>query len=777
MAENTTVNKVVINNETVIDITDTTATPESVADGEVFYKASGERAVGNRTFVTGVKGDSESAYRTGNVNITKANIGLGNVENKSSATIRSELTKSNVTTALGYTPYTPAEVDALVSAVFHYKGTKATYSEVAALTGMKVGDVWQVTEDNSEYVYNGTAWEKLGPTIDLSGYLTSVSVAGQSLTPGSNSITADQLKTALGLGSAAYAATASTVGNNSNLPTGAAVQSYVTGLGYTKNTGTVTKVSTGVGLTGGDVTTTGTIKAKLKSETASTLDSAAMGNTASRQYAVGVDKSGYLSVNVPWTDNNTTALDSMTGTLGVNHGGTGATTFTSGQALIGNGTNAITTRAIRNNTTNGSIGWTSGANSTALLTQNDIAYWNGRYNNTLSNLKYTSVGELKAAATYDVESTLANDSKLPTGAAVTAAINDAVDFGTVGSNQNPVYFDNGDPTPIAFTWGVDTDQNVQVAWDGDAPEIVIPTTSALAIDSGGTGATTAAGARTNLGLGSAATYNVVSSVNNDNNLVTGAAIKNYYEAVGIPSAICTTSAGTASKVATCSSFSLLANSYIQVIIANANSASTALTLNINGTGDKPIYINGSASYSGNKTLPAGSYFVFYDGTNYYFRTDGKITADITGNAATVNGHAVAKDVPSNAVFTDTTDLTQMTGTLPIANGGTGATTAAGARAALGFPNTFLVREITTAGTYTITFRASYTPAFIYGINASSRYAAIIQPGGGTPSIDKIFGSGTLPTVAAGTSTNQIKITFTTGVDTIVSGLISSITTS
>ena len=54
--------------------------------------------------VTGVKGDSETTYRTGNVNITKADIGLGNVENKSSATIRGELTSSNVTTALGYTP-------------------------------------------------------------------------------------------------------------------------------------------------------------------------------------------------------------------------------------------------------------------------------------------------------------------------------------------------------------------------------------------------------------------------------------------------------------------------------------------------------------------------------------------------------------------------------------------------------------------------------------------------------------------------------------------------
>lgn len=35
--------------------------------------------------VTGVKGDSESTYRTGNINVTKANIGLGNVDNTSDA--------------------------------------------------------------------------------------------------------------------------------------------------------------------------------------------------------------------------------------------------------------------------------------------------------------------------------------------------------------------------------------------------------------------------------------------------------------------------------------------------------------------------------------------------------------------------------------------------------------------------------------------------------------------------------------------------------------------
>jgi hypothetical protein len=66
-------------------------------------KLDGIEAGAQKNTITGVKGDAESSYRTGKVNITKANIGLNNVENKSSATIRSELTAANVNAALGYT--------------------------------------------------------------------------------------------------------------------------------------------------------------------------------------------------------------------------------------------------------------------------------------------------------------------------------------------------------------------------------------------------------------------------------------------------------------------------------------------------------------------------------------------------------------------------------------------------------------------------------------------------------------------------------------------------
>ena len=147
------------------------------------------------------------------------------------------------------------------------------------------------------------------------------------------------------------------------------------------------------------------------------------------------------------------------------------------------------------------------------------------------------------------------------------------------------------------------------------------------------------------------------------------------------SAYSSTAAGTAAKSASCSGYTATANTYVHIVFTQSNSAASALTLNINGKGAKPIYINGSASSSTNYTLPAGSYIAFYDGTNYHLRTDNKLPANITG---TVNGHTVNKDVPSNAVFTDTTALTSMTGTLAIDHGGTGATTAAAARTNLGF---------------------------------------------------------------------------------------------
>jgi hypothetical protein len=107
----------------------------------------------------------------------------------------------------------------------------------------------------------------------------------------------------------------------------------------------------------------------------------------------------------------------------------------------------------------------------------------------------------------------------------------------------------------------------------------------------------------------------------------------------LPSAYCSTAGDTAAKRANCSLYKLVANQYLQVLIGSDNTSASALTLEVNSQGQKPIYINGVASSSTNYTLPGSTYIVFYDGTNYYFRTDGKIqgpggTLELTANKVT-----------------------------------------------------------------------------------------------------------------------------------------------
>lgn len=82
--------------------------------------------------------------------------------------------------------------------------------------------------------------------------------------------------------------------------------------GYVKSSG-VTKISTTDGVVGGDITTTGTIKANLASYTKNTS------NIGGKLYAVQLDKSGRLAVDVPWVNTWTAwkgATSSAAGTAG-----------------------------------------------------------------------------------------------------------------------------------------------------------------------------------------------------------------------------------------------------------------------------------------------------------------------------------------------------------------------------------------------------------------------------------------------------------------------------
>ena len=75
------------------------------------------------------------------------------------------------------------------------------------------------------------------------------------------------------------------------------------------------------------------------------------------------------------------------GTLSVARGGTGATTFTSGAALIGAGTDAVTTRAITNLTAKGAV-----AGSTNLVTANSVVYHSQARLNRTTNVNAADTG-------------------------------------------------------------------------------------------------------------------------------------------------------------------------------------------------------------------------------------------------------------------------------------------------------------------------------------------------------------------------------------------------
>lgn len=91
--------------------------------GSAYVEISPSLALGE-TSGTAYRGDygaiayAHSQKRSGNPHgVTKSDIGLGKVENKSSADIRNDITKDNVTTALGYTPANQTDLNTLSSQI------------------------------------------------------------------------------------------------------------------------------------------------------------------------------------------------------------------------------------------------------------------------------------------------------------------------------------------------------------------------------------------------------------------------------------------------------------------------------------------------------------------------------------------------------------------------------------------------------------------------------------------------------------------------------------
>ena len=86
----------------------------------------------------------------------------------------------NINAKVAEIDLSPYALKSDISTVFNYKGTVDTYANLPSQDQV-TGDVYIVTngegaEDNQEYVWDGTAWEALGTTVDLSGYATTANV-------------------------------------------------------------------------------------------------------------------------------------------------------------------------------------------------------------------------------------------------------------------------------------------------------------------------------------------------------------------------------------------------------------------------------------------------------------------------------------------------------------------------------------------------------------------------------------------------------------------------
>ena len=67
--------------------------------------------------------------------------------------------------------YTKAQVDAKVSSVYKYKGSVANESALPQQDQV-VGDVYNVEDTGMNVAWDGSKWDKLGSTVDLSDYMT-----------------------------------------------------------------------------------------------------------------------------------------------------------------------------------------------------------------------------------------------------------------------------------------------------------------------------------------------------------------------------------------------------------------------------------------------------------------------------------------------------------------------------------------------------------------------------------------------------------------------------
>lgn len=201
---------------------------------------------------------------------------------------------------------------------------------------------------------------------------------------------------------------------------------------------------------------------------------------------------------------------------------------------------------------------------------------------------------------------------------------------------------------------------------------------------------------------------------------------------GIAYATCSTVSATAAKVAVCTGFKLTTGATVLVKFSNTNSAASP-TLNVNSTGAKPIVAYGTTAIQAYAWKAGQAVTVVYDGTSWVALVQSWATTTYYGitklsssTSSTSTTLAATASAVKAAYDRNSWDSITLTNALGLAYGGTGATTAAGARTNLGISVTQLYTGTLTTGSTTFNY-GSYNFYIIVGqpSSSSSRCTVVI----------------------------------------------------
>lgn len=145
-------------------------------------------------------------------------------------TTEAALNSSAASTLSSAKSYTDQQINAKLSSALKYKGSKDTYADLPK-TGNQVGDVWNVVaaygnaHAGTNWAWNGTVWDPLGGTIDLTNYVT----ATTAFTTGGMLVEVSGTGTGRIIKQSTYAAGAMSAGNHpaAMLPNADSVYTYV----------------------------------------------------------------------------------------------------------------------------------------------------------------------------------------------------------------------------------------------------------------------------------------------------------------------------------------------------------------------------------------------------------------------------------------------------------------------------------------------------------------------------------------------------------------------